>query len=224
MSKDSEELTHSIEAGQKLAASTVTAMDEINEQTQSIADSITVIDQIAFQTNILSLNAAVEAATAGEAGKGFAVVAGEVRNLASRSAEAAKEIKDLVESATSKTDAGKQIADKMITGYEELNEKIDKTTKLMGQISTASQEQRTGIEQINDAVTELDRATQQNAAVASQTAGIAVNTNEMAVAIVDEANKATFDGKNSIQIRKKVSDPSYSGTEKRKDLNTILLL
>ncbi len=87
----------SIEEGQKLATYTVESMDSINDQTQAIADAITVIDQIAFQTNILSLNAAVEAATAGEAGKGFAVVAQEVRNLASRSAEAAKEIKSLVE-------------------------------------------------------------------------------------------------------------------------------
>ncbi len=98
----SNNLIDSIKNGQELAKLTVESMTEINEQTAAIAESITIIDQIAFQTNILSLNAAVEAATAGEAGKGFAVVAQEVRNLASRSAEAAKEIKDLVESATSK--------------------------------------------------------------------------------------------------------------------------
>ena len=106
------------------------SMEEINEQTSSIADAITVIDQIAFQTNILSLNAAVEAATAGEAGKGFAVVAQEVRNLASRSAEAAREIKALVENANSKADEGKQIANKMITGYSKLNENI-KSSKIL---------------------------------------------------------------------------------------------
>lgn len=117
MSSHSEELTQSIKKGQDLANSTVVSMDQINEQTQAIADAITVIDQITFQTNILSLNAAVEVATAGEAGKGFVVVAQEVRNLASRSAEAAKEIKDIVEEATEKTNNGKTIADEMINGY-----------------------------------------------------------------------------------------------------------
>ncbi|NCB12909.1 MAG: methyl-accepting chemotaxis protein, partial [Erysipelotrichia bacterium] len=127
MANHSKELSDSIENGQKLATVTVESMDSINEQTQAIADAITIIDQIAFQTNILSLNAAVEAATAGEAGRGFAVVAAEVRNLASRSAEAAKEIKDLVENATSKTNSGKKIADDMIKGYVKLKENISKT-------------------------------------------------------------------------------------------------
>jgi len=212
----SNSLTKSIKAGQELAAETVKAMDEINSQTQAIADAITVIDQIAFQTNILSLNAAVEAATAGEAGKGFAVVAQEVRNLASRSADAAKEIKELVENATAKTDAGKQSADKMIAGYDELNENIHKTTETINDIANASKEQQAGIEQINDAVTTLDQGTQRNAAVASETAEIATNTSEMARQIVDEANRADFIGKKDIVIRKEVVDPQYEGREKRK--------
>merc|ERR1711991_1300727 len=99
-----------VHTGQNLATKTASSMDEINTEVNAINESITIIDQIAFQTNILSLNAAVEAATAGEAGKGFAVVAQEVRNLASRSAEAAKEIKDLVESATIKANDGKKIS------------------------------------------------------------------------------------------------------------------
>ena len=192
MSNHSNELTHAISQGQELAASTVTSMDEINEQTQSIAEAITVIDQIAFQTNILSLNAAVEAATAGEAGKGFAVVAQEVRNLASRSAEAAKEIKDLVENATQKTDSGKHIADKMIKGYTQLNENIAKTTSVISDITQSSNEQRTSIEQINDVITRLDRQTQNNASVANQTHDIANQTSNIAQKILDAVNEKQF--------------------------------
>lgn len=121
------------------------------------------IDQIAFQTSILSLNAAVEAATAGEACKGFAVVAGEVRNLANKSADAAKEIKAIVESATSKASQGKKICSDMIHGYQELNFHMDKTLNLINDISISSNEQMTGIEQINNAVGILDKVTQENA-------------------------------------------------------------
>ena len=200
MAEYSDELKESILSGQKLAGSTVESMNEINAQTQSIADAITVIDQIAFQTNILSLNAAVEAATAGEAGKGFAVVAQEVRNLASRSADAAKEIKDLVETATVKTNLGKQSADKMIKGYDELNQIIQKTAETISDISASSKEQQTGIEQINDAIATLDQGTQQNAAVATETASVAKSTSAMAKAIVNQANEANFIGKGSITV------------------------
>ena len=142
-------VTKSASDGERLANQTTQAMDEINAQTQAIADSISIIDQIAFQTNILSLNAAVEAATAGEAGKGFAVVAQEVRNLASRSAEAAKEIKNIVESATSKANQGKDIANNMIVEYKELNQNISQTINLISDIEMSSKEQLLGIEQIN---------------------------------------------------------------------------
>ena len=142
-------VTKSASDGERLANQTTQAMDEINAQTQAIADSISIIDQIAFQTNILSLNAAVEAATAGEAGKGFAVVAQEVRNLASRSAEAAKEIKNIVESATSKANQGKEIANNMIVEYKELNQNISQTINLISDIEMSSKEQLLGIEQIN---------------------------------------------------------------------------
>ncbi|PHO12107.1 chemotaxis protein, partial [Malaciobacter halophilus] len=156
----------SVTKGRDLASKTAGSMDEINTQVSSINEAISVIDQIAFQTNILSLNAAVEAATAGEAGKGFAVVAGEVRNLANRSAQAAKEIKDLVEDATSKASEGKVISDDMIKGYEELNNHINETIHIIENVSAASKEQMTGIEQINDTITMLDRVTQENASEA----------------------------------------------------------
>ncbi|MDD2896158.1 MAG: methyl-accepting chemotaxis protein [Aliarcobacter sp.] len=195
MTNHSNELSNSIEEGQKLASITVESMDAINEQTQAIADAITIIDQIAFQTNILSLNAAVEAATAGEAGKGFAVVAAEVRNLASRSAEAAKEIKDLVENATSKTNSGKKIADDMIKGYVKLRENISKTTEVIKDISISSSEQRISIEQINDVVNRLDRQTQSNASIASQTHDIAINTSDIARTILTTVNEKNFRNK-----------------------------
>ncbi len=196
MSGYADELSDSVKEGQQFANETTVAMDQINEQVTSINEAITVIDQIAFQTNILSLNAAVEAATAGEAGKGFAVVAQEVRNLAARSAEAAKEIKDLVENATTKANEGKDISYKMISGYEGLNESITNTIKIVSNVTSASKEQMQGIEQINDSLTQLDRATQENATVASQTNEIADGVNHMATKIVDSVNEKNFIGKN----------------------------
>ena len=140
MAKYSNEITKASSEGEKLANSTTTAMDEINTQVNLVNDAISVIDQIAFQTNSLSLNAAVEAATAGEAGKGFAVVAQEVRNLANRSAEAAKEIKAIVERATVKANEGKGIATNMIEGYKNLNSNISSTMNLISDIENASKE------------------------------------------------------------------------------------
>ena len=201
MSKYSNSVTKSASTGEKLANKTTVAMDEINNQVNLITEAISVIDQIAFQTNILSLNAAVEAATAGEAGKGFAVVAQEVRNLASRSAEAAKEIKNIVENAKNKADEGKEIAGHMIDGYKELNESIQQTINLISDIEMSSKEQLSGIEQINDAVNSLDQQTQQNAQIASQTHDAAGITDEIAKLILDDANKKEFKGKNEVKGR-----------------------
>eukprot|EP01155_Anaeramoeba_flamelloides_P000772 Anaeramoba_flamelloidesa1053589_460.p1 GENE.a1053589_460~~a1053589_460.p1 ORF type:complete len:254 (-),score=27.78 a1053589_460:966-1727(-) len=192
MSKYADELSKSVGEGQSLANETTVSMDTINEEVTAISEAITVIDQIAFQTNILSLNAAVEAATAGEAGKGFAVVAQEVRNLASRSAQAAKEIKDLVENATSKANDGKKISDDMIKGYEELNTHISETIHIIENVSSASKEQMTGIEQINDAVTMLDRVTQENASEANQVSSIASQVSSMAKELVEDAQSKKF--------------------------------
>jgi methyl-accepting chemotaxis protein len=195
MVNNANELTKSAVTGEKLAKETVLSMDNINHQVAAISEAITVIDQIAFQTNILSLNAAVEAATAGEAGKGFAVVAAEVRNLAARSAEAANEIKTLVLNATSKSNEGKEIAGQMITGYNNLNENINNTLSLIKEVENASKEQKQGIEQISDAINSLDKQTQINASIASATNEIAQESYDLANNVVKVADLKEFRGK-----------------------------
>ncbi len=182
----------SVFSGEQLAGKTASSMDEINEKVQAINEAITVIDQIAFQTNILSLNAAVEAATAGEAGKGFAVVAQEVRNLASRSADAAKEIKNLVQEATVKANDGKIVSSDMIDGYKELNKNISETIHIIEDVSKASKEQMTGIEQINDAVNMLDRVTQENANESNQIKAIAQDVSKLAHELLTDAKSKKF--------------------------------
>ncbi|MCT7499785.1 methyl-accepting chemotaxis protein [Aliarcobacter cryaerophilus] len=201
MSKLASNVTNSVTKGETLANQTTESMNEIDKEVNSINEAITVIDQIAFQTNILSLNAAVEAATAGEAGKGFAVVAQEVRNLATRSSEAAKEIKDLVENATKKADLGKKISEDMIIGYKTLNEDIIKTIDLIKSVESSSKEQLAGIEQINHAINSLDQQTQQNAQIASQTYSVAMQTDTIAKLIVSNANSKEFIGKNEVKAK-----------------------
>jgi methyl-accepting chemotaxis protein len=201
MSSYANTVTDAASKGQDLAQKTVSSITEIDNEVTAINEAITVIDQIAFQTNILSLNAAVEAATAGEAGKGFAVVAQEVRNLAARSAEAAKEIKEIVEKATSKATSGKNIAQEMIQGYTHLNENIDKTIELIKEVEMASKEQQGGIVQINDAVNSLDQQTQKNAAVANEANDIAHMTQDIANDIVIDADKKEFVGKQTVKAK-----------------------
>ncbi|MGB5866770.1 MAG: methyl-accepting chemotaxis protein [Arcobacteraceae bacterium] len=200
MAHHANEVTNSVNSGQDLASQTTVAMDEINNEVTAINEAIEIIDQIAFQTNILSLNAAVEAATAGEAGKGFAVVAQEVRNLASRSADAANDIKTLVEKAIAKANNGKKISDEMIDGYTHLNHSISETLKIIADVESSSKEQLAGIEQINDAVAQLDRQTQENAEIASQTHKVANQTDEIARLVVSNANAKEFAGKDTIKI------------------------
>jgi len=189
----SDNLYSTAEIGNELANKTSNSIDEINNKVLAINDAIAIIDQISFQTNILSLNAAVEAATAGEAGKGFAVVAQEVRNLASRSAEAAKEIKDLVQEASIKSNDGKSIANEMIDGYKNLNEIIVQTKNIIDDVSAASKEQASGMIQINDAVNELDKVTQENASTASQIDSLSTTINDLSSRLMGITSVAQFD-------------------------------
>ncbi|MDT7837102.1 methyl-accepting chemotaxis protein [Aquabacterium sp. OR-4] len=160
------------EGGQVVDA-VVQTMKGINDSSRRIADIIGVIDGIAFQTNILALNAAVEAARAGEQGRGFAVVAGEVRNLAQRSAEAAKEIKSLITASVEQVEQGTQLADKAGHTMTQIVSSIRRVTDIMGEISSASAEQSSGVSQVGDAVGQMDQATQQNAALVEQSAAAA---------------------------------------------------
>jgi methyl-accepting chemotaxis protein len=195
-----DETKKSTQIGEKLAKQTATAMEEINTSTQSIKEAIEAIDQIAFQTNILSLNAAVEAATAGEAGRGFAVVAGEVRNLANRSADVANDIKDIVTNSTAKAEEGMNISKQMIDGFDGLSKNITHTIRLVEDVANATKEQMIGISQINDAITELDHTIQDNAIVANQTNDIAIQASSIAKIVVDKTNENEFRGKENITL------------------------
>ncbi|MFK2822648.1 cache domain-containing protein [Arcobacter sp. YIC-80] len=200
MSGLASQLHDSSSQGKNLASQTTKSMDEIDEQVNSINEAITIIDQIAFQTNILSLNAAVEAATAGEAGKGFAVVAQEVRNLANRSSDAAKEIKEIVEKATQKANEGKDIANNMISGYSNLNEKINETISLIKDVTQASSEEERGIVQINDTINDLDKATQENANSATTISNLAVEVSSLSDNLLKMAERAKFDEYESSEL------------------------
>jgi methyl-accepting chemotaxis protein len=161
--------------GGKVVEQVVATMDNITASSRKIADIIAVIDGIAFQTNILALNAAVEAARAGEQGRGFAVVAGEVRNLAQRSAQAAREIKALISSSVDTVDAGSQQVSAAGEAMREIVMQVRRVTDLIGEITSASQEQSSGIGQVNDAITQMDQVTQQNAALVEQSAAAAAS-------------------------------------------------
>jgi len=210
MSNIADELNNDSLTGSSLALKTSTSMDEINDKVSAINDAITVIDQIAFQTNILSLNAAVEAATAGEAGKGFAVVAQEVRNLANRSADAAKEIKSLVESASSKSNEGKEIANNMINGYEGLSKKIAETKEVIDSVTLVSKEQENSIVQINETISSLDGATQNNALTAGSIDELSKEVASLSVRLLDITSAADiddlyYDMVEDIHLRREVS-------------------
>lgn len=165
MTEDAQKLA---QEGGKVVESAVVAMQEINKSSKKISDIIGVIDEIAFQTNLLALNAAVEAARAGDQGRGFAVVAGEVRNLAQRSAGAAKEIKGLISDSVSKVSDGTGLVNRSGEVLKEIVHSVDKVTLMMQEISTAAKEQSSGIEQVNTAVTQMDEVTQQNAALVEE--------------------------------------------------------
>jgi methyl-accepting chemotaxis protein len=166
--------------GGSVVATVVHTMGAINTSSHKIVDIIGVIDGIAFQTNILALNAAVEAARAGEQGRGFAVVAAEVRNLAQRSAAAAKEIKTLIGDSVDKVEEGSQQVAQAGRTMDEIVDSVKRVTDIMAEIMTASQEQTQGIEQINQAITQMDQVTQQNATLVEEAAAAAASLQEQA--------------------------------------------
>ena len=166
--------------GGEVVGQVVSTMDQINASSHKISDIIGVIDGIAFQTNILALNAAVEAARAGEQGRGFAVVAGEVRSLAQRSAEAAKEIKALIGASVDSVEAGSRLVHAAGTSMNDIVNSVQRVTDIIGEITAASTEQSGGIAQVNDAVVQLDRMTQQNAALVEQSAAAAESLKDQA--------------------------------------------
>jgi len=171
------------EKGGVVVGRVVATMEQINASAKSIGDIIGVIEGIAFQTNILALNAAVEAARAGEEGRGFAVVAGEVRNLAQRSSAAAKEIKGLIHASVARVSDGSTFAHEAGATMEEVVKAVKRVTDIMGEISAASAEQSSGIEEINLAVTQMDAGTQQNAALVEQAAAAAQSLDDQAHAL-----------------------------------------
>jgi methyl-accepting chemotaxis protein len=172
------------ERGGAMVSQVVETMKGINDSSKKIADIITVIDGIAFQTNILALNAAVEAARAGEQGRGFAVVASEVRNLAQRSAEAAKEIKSLITASVERVEQGTTLVDQTGATMQEIVTSIKRVTDIMGEINSASREQSTGVNQVGEAVGQMDQVTQQNAALVEQSAAAAESLKQQSQQLV----------------------------------------
>jgi len=180
--------------GGEVVAQVVDTMKGINDSSRKISDIISVIDGIAFQTNILALNAAVEAARAGEQGRGFAVVAGEVRSLAQRSAEAAKEIKTLISASVDRVEQGSKLVDEAGNTMQEVVASIRRVTDIMGEISAASTEQSMGVSQVGEAVTQMDQVTQQNAALVEEMAAAASSLKNQAEELLNTVNVLKVDG------------------------------
>lgn len=192
------------EQGGVVVGNAITAMNEITQSSNRIAAIISVIDEIAFQTNLLALNAAVEAARAGEQGRGFAVVASEVRNLAGRSATAAKEIKDLIEDTVSKIEEGSKLVDDSGNTLEDIVLSVQKVNDIIAEIASASLEQSEGIEQVNKAIAQMDEMTQQNAALVEEAASASESMSEQAASL-----------NQLVSFFKTGTDSSYQGTERR---------
>ncbi len=180
--------------GGEVVSQVVATMDSINESSKKVVDIISVIDGIAFQTNILALNAAVEAARAGEQGRGFAVVASEVRTLAQRSAAAAKEIKSLIGDSVEKVDTGSKLVNDAGTTMQDIVTSVKRVTDIMTDISAASAEQTSGIDQINHAVAEMDNVTQQNAALVEEAAAASASMQEQAANLAEVVSVFKLDG------------------------------
>lgn len=187
------------QSGGEVVSKAVNAMEEINHSSKKIADIIGVIDEIAFQTNLLALNAAVEAARAGEQGRGFAVVAGEVRNLAQRSAGAAKEIKDLIRDSVDKVDAGTSLVNESGKTLSEIIHSVDRVSDMIQEISTAAREQSSGIEQVNSAVAQMDEMTQQNAALVEEASAAGEAMAEQAQSMMQMMEFFSTDGHSHVK-------------------------
>ncbi len=183
--------------GGEVVGRVVSTMDDISNSSKKIADIIGTIDGIAFQTNILALNAAVEAARAGEQGRGFAVVAGEVRSLAQRSAEAAREIKSLIGASVERVEAGSRLVQDAGTTMNDIVVQVKRVSDLIGEITAANQEQTSGIGQVSGAVSQLDQVTQQNAALVEESAAAAESLKQQAVRLVESVSVFTVDASSS---------------------------
>jgi methyl-accepting chemotaxis protein len=185
--------------GGEVVGQVVSTMTGISESSRKIADIIGVIDSIAFQTNILALNAAVEAARAGEQGRGFAVVAAEVRNLAQRSAAAAKEIKTLIGDSVHQVDAGTKLVDAAGKTMEEIVTSVKTVSDLIAEIAAASQEQSSGIEQVNTAVTQMDQVVQQNASLVEEATAATESMKEQAASLLQTVARFKLEAQQSLQ-------------------------
>ncbi len=201
--------------GGQVVGNVVSTMSAINESARKIEDIISVIDGIAFQTNILALNAAVEAARAGEQGRGFAVVAGEVRNLAQRSASAAKEIKELITDSVGKTTEGTKQVEEAGSTMQEIVASVQRVTDIMGEISAASTEQSAGIDQVNTAITSMDEVTQQNAALVEEAAAAAESLVEQATSLMDTVSRFKLQGMRTQERRANNSPMRVPNVAKR---------
>jgi methyl-accepting chemotaxis protein len=209
--------------GGQVVGKVVTTMAGINESARKIEDIISVIDGIAFQTNILALNAAVEAARAGEQGRGFAVVAGEVRNLAQRSSSAAKEIKELISDSVGKVQEGTKLVEDAGATMTEIVNSVQRVTDIMGEITAASQEQSAGIDQVNNSVTSMDEATQQNAALVEEAAAAAESLVEQANSLMDTVSAFKLAGgsvKPTTRSHQKVNQASSKSSSERRATNS----
>ncbi len=209
LAKDSSSLA---EDGGLIVKETISSINDISDSSTRIGNITSMIDEIAFQTNLLSLNAAVEAARAGEQGRGFAVVAGEVRNLAQRAGNAAKEISDLISDSVGKIARGNELVNKSGESLNEIIDSIKKVSQIVGEISAASEEQRRGIQQINTAVTDLDTMTQQNAALVEETASASEEMTNQAQELLGMMSRFT--------VNEKLKNQMYQQNRKEMHLQT----